>query len=105
MEDAGTGLAHRALCAPSPGDLLHLDIKKLGRIVNAGPSHHPLDKTRGTGCEVLYVAGDDHSRLAFTSMYPDEKAASSSNSSKATAFFCRFGDPIRRVLTDNRPRH
>jgi transposase InsO family protein len=90
----------------APGDLLHLDIKKFARIVKAGHriTGNPKDETRGAGWEFLYVAVDDHSRMAFTALYPDEKAASSSDFLRqATAYFERFGIAIRRVLTDNGP--
>src|SRR2546425_12561993 len=64
---------------PAAGDLVHLDIKKLARIVRARHriTGDPRDETRGAGWEFLYVAVDDHSRLAFTAMYPNEKAVSS----------------------------
>jgi transposase InsO family protein len=90
----------------APGDLLHLDIKKFARIVKAG---HRItgdlrDETRGAGWEFLYVAVDDHSRIAFTAMYPDEKAVSSADFlTKAAAYFQRFGIVVRRVITDNGP--
>ena len=63
----------------APGDLLHIDIKKLARIVKAGHriTGYPRDETRGAGWEFLYVAIDDYSRLAYTAMYPNEKAVSS----------------------------
>jgi transposase len=73
----------------APGDLVHIDIKKLARIVKAGHriTGDPRDETRGAGWEFLYVAVDDHSRMAFTAMYPDEKAASSADFlQQATAF-------------------
>ena len=90
----------------SPGDLLHVDIKKFARIVKAGHriTGDPKDETRGAGWEFLYVAVDDHSRMAFTAMYPDEKAASSADFLRqAAAYFARFGIVTRRVLTDNGP--
>ena len=75
---------------PAPGDLLHLDIKKLARI--AKPGHrltgNPQDETRGAGWEFLYVAIDDHSRIAFTALLPDEKAFSASKFLRqAVAYF------------------
>jgi transposase InsO family protein len=91
---------------PAAGDLLHLDIKKLARIVRAGHriTGDPRDETRGAGWEFLYVAVDDHSRLAFTAMYPNEKAVSSIDFlHRATDWFRRFGIHNRRVLTDNGP--
>jgi transposase InsO family protein len=89
-----------------PGDLLHIDIKKLARIVKPGHgiTGNPRDETRGAGWEFLYVAVDDHSRLAFTAMFPDEKAASSAAFLRqAVAHFARLGIHIRRVMTDNGP--
>jgi transposase InsO family protein len=90
----------------APGDLLHIDIKKFARIVKAGHriTGDPRDETRGAGWEFLYVAVDDHSRIAFTAMYPDEKAVSSADFlAKAAAYFQRFGIVVRRVITDNGP--
>jgi transposase InsO family protein len=91
---------------PAPGDLLHIDIKKLARI--AKPGHrltgNPQDETRGAGWEFLYVAVDDHSRIAFTAMLPDEKAVSASKFLRqAVAYFARLGITVRRVMTDNGP--
>jgi len=89
-----------------PGDLLHIDIKKLARIVKPGHgiTGNPRDETRGAGWEFLYVAVDDHSRIAFTAMFPDEKAASSAAFLRqAVAYFARLGIHVRRVMTDNGP--
>jgi transposase InsO family protein len=90
----------------APGDLLHIDIKKLARIVKPGHgiTGNPRDETRGAGWEFLYVAIDDHSRLAFTAMMPDEKAVSSASFlAQAVAYFAQLGIPTRRVMTDNGP--
>ena len=61
----------------APGDLLHIDTKKLGRIVR--PGHRVAgnrgDGVTGAGWETLFVAIDDHARIAFTAMHPDEKTA------------------------------
>ncbi|HET9406318.1 MAG TPA: IS481 family transposase [Candidatus Sulfotelmatobacter sp.] len=91
---------------PHPGDLLHLDTKKLARI--AKPGHrvtgNPRDETRGAGWEMLHVAIDDHSRIAFTQLHPNERAHSSVAFLRAAvAYYQRFGIRIRRVLTDNAP--
>jgi transposase InsO family protein len=91
---------------PAPGDLLHLDIKKFARIVKAGHriTGNPQDETRGAGWEFLYVAVDDHSRIAYTALYPDEIAYSSASFlAEAVAYFQRLGITFRRVLTDNGP--
>lgn len=88
----------------APGDMLHLDIKKLARIVKPGRriTGDPRDETRGAGWERLHVAIDDHSRLAFTEMYPNEQAPSAAAFlCAAVAHYARFGIVIRSVLTDN----
>jgi transposase InsO family protein len=90
----------------APGDLLHIDIKKFARIVKAGHriTGNPQDETRGAGWEFLYVAVDDHSRIAYTAMMPNETAASSARFlTDAAAWFQRLGIAVRRVLTDNGP--
>ena len=91
---------------PHPGDLLHLDTKKLARIVKPGHgiTGDPRDETRGAGWEILHVAIDDHSRISFTHMHPDERAQSTvAFLYAAVAYYRRFGITIRRVLTDNAP--
>jgi transposase InsO family protein len=91
---------------PAPGDLLHLDIKKLARIRKPGHrlTGNPQDETRGAGWEFLYVAVDDHSRMAFTAMLSDEKGLSASRFLRqAVAYFAHLGIFVRRVLTDNGP--
>jgi transposase InsO family protein len=90
----------------APGDMLHIDIKKFARIVKAGHriTGNPQDETRGAGWEFLYVAVDDHSRIAYTALYPDETANSSAAFlAEAVAYFLRLGITTRRVLTDNGP--
>jgi len=82
---------------PAPGDLLHIDIKKLARI--AKPGHrltgNPQDETRGAGWEFLYVAVDDHSRIAFTAMLPNEKGLSASQFLRqAVAYFLAWASPF-----------
>ena len=91
---------------PAAGDLLHIDIKKLARIHKPGHriTGNPQDETRGAGWEFLYVAIDDHSRIAFTALLPDEKATSSSSFLRqAVAYFAHLGIPVRRVMSDNGP--
>jgi transposase InsO family protein len=91
----------------APGDLLHLDIKKLGRIPDGG-GHRAHGRTtgtprgRGAGHDFLHVAIDDHSRYAYVEALPDERApACAAFLSRAIAHFRRRGAPVRRVLTDN----
>jgi transposase InsO family protein len=89
-----------------PGELLHLDIKKLVRIVR--PSHRVTgnrrDTVRGHGWEYVFVAIDDHSRLAHAAIYPNERRASAVAFLKeAVAHYERFGVKLQRVMTDNGP--
>jgi transposase len=88
----------------APGDLLHIDTKKLGRIVR--PSHRVTgnrrDSVDGAGWETLFVAIDDHARLAFTAMHPDEKTAQAVLFLRnAVAYYARLGITVQRLLTDN----
>lgn len=88
------------------GDLIHIDIKKLARIHKPGHriTGNPQDETRGAGWEFLYVAVDDHSRMAYVAMMPDEKAVSAADFlGQAVAYFARHGIQVRRVMTDNGP--
>ena len=87
-----------------PGDLLHIDTKKLGRIVR--PSHRVTgnrrDQVDGAGWEMLFVAVDDHARVAFTAMHPDEKTPQAVQFLKdAVAYYAGLGVTVRRLLTDN----
>jgi transposase InsO family protein len=88
----------------APGDLLHVDIKRLGRFDRPG---HRVTRKRSFGSprqgfEFVYVATDDHSRLAFTKIFPDETATSAcAFMIDAVAWFARWGITVQRVLTDN----
>jgi len=89
-----------------PGDLLHLDIKKLGRFGCVGHRIHGERKRhlRNGGWEYVHVAIDDHSRLAFSQVAPNEKAASAvAFLQAAVGWYARLGIRFRRVLTDNGP--
>jgi transposase InsO family protein len=89
-----------------PGELIHMDTKKLGRIDGIG---HRItgDRTgqrskRGTGWEALHVAIDDASRLAYTEILPDEKKTSATAFlERALGFFQSHGMTVERVMTDN----
>jgi transposase InsO family protein len=89
-----------------PGELIHIDTKKLGRIDGIG---HRIsgDRTgqsrkRGTGWEFLHVAIDDASRLAFTALMPNEKKESAvAFLDAAIAWFQAHGVTVERVMTDN----
>ena len=91
---------------PHPGDLLHLDTKKLACIAKLGHrlTGDPRDEIRGAGWEMLHVAVDDHSRIAFSQVYANESAeATIAFLRAAVAYDDRFGIQIRRVLADNAP--
>jgi transposase InsO family protein len=87
-----------------PGDLLHIDTKKLGRIER--PSHRVTgnrrDSVDGAGWEFLFVAVDDHARVAYTAMHPDERTPSAVQFLRdAVDYYNRLGVTIKRLLTDN----
>jgi transposase InsO family protein len=87
-----------------PGDMIHLDIKKLGRIVR--PSHRVTgdrrDSVAGAGWEHLHVAVDDASRLAYTEILPNErKESATAFLVRALCWFERHGVTVARVMTDN----
>ncbi len=87
-----------------PGDLLHLDIKKLARIGVVGHriTGDRRGRAQGVGWEFLHVAIDDHSRIAFSQMQADECGSSAAAFLKAAAnYYAGLGVTIRRVLTDN----
>jgi transposase InsO family protein len=92
----------------APGDLLHLDIKKLVRI--AQPSHRVTgdrrDTVRGIGWEYVHVAIDDHSRIATSAIYPDEKRGSVIAALRSTLdWYAGLGIRFKAVLTDNGPAY
>ena len=90
----------------APGEMIHLDIKKLGRFNRVG---HRItgDRTgqsggRGIGWDYVHVAIDDHSRLSFTAIHDDEKAVSAIAFLKAAvAWYKSMGVRVERVMTDN----
>jgi len=89
-----------------PGELIHIDIKKLGRFEQVG---HRItgdrvgqSKGRGIGWEYLHLAIDDYSRLAYSEIFPDEKRRSCLRFLfNALRFFRRHGVTVERVMTDN----
>jgi transposase InsO family protein len=89
---------------PRPGELVHVDVKKLGKI--ARPGHRVngdrTTRVRGIGWEFAHVAVDDATRLAYVEVLADEKAATAAGFlRRAIAFFARYGIRVERVLTDN----
>ena len=89
-----------------PGEIIHIDIKKLGRFNQIG---HRItgDRTgqsnaRGVGWEFLHLAIDDHSRLAYSEIMPDEKRRSCLRFLfNALRFFRAHGVKVERIMTDN----
>jgi transposase InsO family protein len=104
-----------------PGELVHIDVKKLGRIEGGAgkrvggrtPGRYrprrrdAAGSARGTiGWEFVHVAVDDYSRLAYAEVLPDERALTAiAFLSRALAFFARHGITVERVLTDNGPAY
>jgi transposase InsO family protein len=90
-----------------PGERVHLDVKKLGRIPDGG-GHRVHGRTpttptgRGIGYDSVHSAVDDRSRVAFSQVLPDESAMTAALFLiEAAGFFADHGVQIQRVLTDN----
>jgi transposase InsO family protein len=105
--DRGTGRVVRRYEHAAPGQLVHLDVKKLGRIPDGGgwkvhgraarPHSGP-----GPGYVYLHTALDDHSRLAYSELLADErKDTAAAFWIRANAYFTSCGITVARVLTDN----
>ncbi|MEV0211655.1 IS481 family transposase, partial [Streptomyces sp. NPDC050788] len=106
--DRPTGQVIRRYERDRPGELIHVDVKKLGRIPDGG-GHKVLGRQAGRarraglGFDYVHSAVDDHSRLAYSEIHDDEKAATcAAFLRRAATFFAAEGiDRIERVLTDN----
>lgn len=91
-----------------PGELIHVDVKKLGRVPDGGgwrihgrEMGKPRSR-RGQGYDYLHVAIDDHSRIAFVQAHRDEKGTTcAAFLADAFAFFDELGITVERVMTDN----
>jgi transposase InsO family protein len=87
-----------------PGGLIHVDIKKLGRIVQPGHrvTGNRSRRSRDAGWQYVFVAIDDCSRLGFAAVYPDETADSATSFlDELVDFYASHGIGVERVLTDN----
>ena len=87
-----------------PGELIHLDIKKLGRFAKVGHrvTADRTVKSRKAGWEFVHVCIDDASRVAFSLILPDEKKESAVAFLKAAlAYYASLGVVVSRVMTDN----
>jgi transposase InsO family protein len=104
-QDGPTGIPIRYV-RERPGELLHIDVKKLGRIPDGG-GHRFLGRMTGTprshrGYDYLHVAIDDMSRVAYVAPFNDERGTTCARFLlDAAAFFASHGVRIERVLTDN----
>jgi len=88
-----------------PGEMIHIDIKKLGRFDRVGhriTGDRQKGQSRGAGWEFVHVCVDDASRIAFSKIMPDEKKESAVAFLKATiAYYQSLGVTVARVMTDN----
>ena len=105
-QDGPTGIPIRYV-RERPGELLHIDVKKLGRIPDGG-GHRVRGRVTGTprshggGYDYLHVAVDDMSRVAYVGVFGDERGPTCARFLlDAAAFFAGRGVRIERVLTDN----
>ena len=93
---------------PCPGDLLQMDTKRFGRFTRPGHrvtgnrTKTSIEKRRGPGWEFCHSIIDDHTRLAYTEIHPDEKAATvTAFLARALTFYASHGITPRRLQTDN----
>lgn len=105
--DRPTGRVIRRYEREAPGDLIHMDVKKLGRIPDGGGwrggrrADFP-DRRRRTGFEFVHSIVDDHSRLAYSEIHPDEKAGTvAAFTERALRFFAAHGIAVSELITDN----
>lgn len=92
---------------PAPGDLIHIDVKKVGKIPNGGGwkahgrGERPASR-RGLGYDYVHAAVDDHSRLAYAEILPDEQGPTcAAFLLRANVFFTEHGITVREVISDN----
>jgi transposase InsO family protein len=107
--DRPTGQVIRRYERECPGELVHIDVKKLGRIPpgggwrihGRGPTTS-ADRRRLLGYDYLHAAVDDHSRLAFVEVHPDERGPTTGAfMRRACDFFAAHGVTVQAVMTDN----
>jgi transposase InsO family protein len=92
----------------APGDLVHVDIKKLGRIPDGGGhkvlgrAHGKRNRRAGVGYWYIHNAVDDCTRLAYSELLADERKETAADFwTRANAYFASVGITVQRVLTDN----
>ena len=89
-----------------PGSLIHIDVKKLGRIPDGGGwrVHGRSEEVRGRGIgyDFVHAAIDDHSRVAYVEVHPDERATTCADfARRAIAYYEHLGIRVERIITDN----
>lgn len=110
--DRPTGQPIRRYERDTPGELLHVDVKKLGRLRDGGgwrvlghdsPEHRRSRNAPRVGYDYVHCAVDDHTRLAYAEIHPDEKTTTCAGFlHRATQYFADLGIArIERVMTDN----
>lgn len=108
--DRPTGRVVRRYEWKHPGEMVHVDIKKLGRIPDGG-GHRVLGRDRADrhaalGYDYVHSLVDDHSRLAYSEVLPDEKATTcAAFLRRAGSFLSQYGISVTRVMTDNGPAY
>jgi transposase InsO family protein len=105
--DRATGRVVRRYERSAPGELVHVDVKKLGNIPDGG-GHNVLGRAAGratragAGYAYIHNAVDDYSRLAYAEILPDERKHTAAGFwTRAQAYFTAAGITVQRVLTDN----
>ena len=111
LKDLEPAEPERRYVHDNPGDMIHLDIKKFGRFERPGhrvtgsrkgQSNPRARKQGGYGWEYLHVCIDDHSRIAFTDIFENEKKESAiAFLEAAVAYYRHLGVTVTRVMTDN----
>lgn len=105
--DRPTGRVIRRYERAVPGELVHVDIKKLGRVPDGGGwrvngRENRPNRKRGPGWDFIHSAVDDHSRLAYSEIHPDERADTCVGFwQRADAFFASHNIAVTGVMTDN----
>jgi transposase InsO family protein len=109
--DRPTGEVIRRYERARPGELVHVDVKKIGRLRDGGGwrvlgrdslEHRRARNATRVGYEYVHAAIDDHTRLAYAEIHPDERAETCAGFlRRAAAWFAAHGITIERVMTDN----
>ena len=105
--DRPTGQVIRRYERATPGELVHVDIKKLGRVPDGGGwrvhgRQNRPNRGRGPGWDFIHSAVDDRTRLAYSEIHPDEKADTCVEFwRRARTFYADHGITVTGVMTDN----